>query len=766
MLERLNLLRNIGQFDSISPGAQLPFAQLTLIYAENGRGKTTLSAVLRSLATSDATLISERHRLGAGNPPHVIVHVMGGANHTFSNGTWSAPLPTIAVFDDAFVSANVCSGLEIEAGHRQNLHELILGAQGVALNTTLKTHVDAIEQHNRELRERGNAIPAAMRGNLTADQFCDLPTIPDVTGQLQDAERRLAAAQSIADIQREPEFAALDLPTFDVAAINTVLQLSLADLDAAAAQQVQAHLTRLGPRGEPWVATGVDLIAPASQGEAGEACPFCRQALEDSVIIPHYRAYFGAAYAALKDTIATAKRNITTAHGGDVPAAFERAVRVASDRREFWARFAQVPEVRIDTAALALAWRSAREAVEAAMTAKQAAPLELTSLDARAVAAIEAYQAARTLVVQLSASLLAVNPQIAVVKEQAQAADLTALTADLARLRATQQRHSAAIAPLCQAYIDERQAKAATEGLRAAARAALDNYRQNIFPRYQAAINTYLQRFAAGFRLDNMASVNNRGGSSVSYAVVINQNQVPLTADGAPSFRSALSSGDRNTLALAFFFASLDQDPALADKIVVIDDPMTSLDEHRSLVTVQEICHLTTRVSQVIVLSHFKPFLMKVWEGAPRTLARASLHITRAANASQIVAWDVSADTITEHDRRYARMLTYLQAADPAMERQVAADLRPMLEAFIRVAYPHEFPPGTLLGPFHNICQQRLNTPQPLLNEPDTRELRAILDYANLFHHDTNPTWQTEIINDQQLTNFAQRTLSFIRRSR
>lgn len=644
MLQRLNLLRNVGQFDSINPGAQLPFAKLTLIYAENGRGKTTLSAVLRSLATGDSALISERHRLGAANPPHVIVQVEGGGIHTFNNGAWSAPLSTIAVFDDAFVASNVCSGLEIEAGHRQNLHELILGAQGVALNAAMKTHVDAIEQHNRELREKGSAIPAPARGNLSVDQFCDMPAVPDVIGRLQDAERRLAAAQAAAAIQREAEFAALDLPTFDTAAINALLRRSLADLDAAAALQVQAHLARLGPRGEPWVAVGVDFISPVSHGETEEVCPFCKQALEGSDIIAHYRAYFGAAYAALKDAIATTKRAITTQHGGDVPAAFERAVRVASQRREFWSRFAEVPEVNIDTAALALSWRTAREGVEAVLAAKQASPLEPLALDDRTIAAVEAYHAARAAVAGLSASLLAMNPKLAVVKEQAQAADVAALTVDLARLRAAQERHSSAIAPLCQAYLDERQAKATTEGLRAAARTALDNYRQNIFPRYQAAINAYLQSFGANFRLDNMASVNNRGGSSVNYAVVINQNQVPLTADGAPSFRSALSSGDRNTLALAFFFASLDQDPALADKIVVIDDPMTSLDEHRSLVTVQEICHLTTRVAQAIVLSHFKPFLMKVWDGAPRNLTRASLHITRAANASQITDWNVNAD--------------------------------------------------------------------------------------------------------------------------
>ena len=36
-------------------------------------------------------------------------------------------------------------------------------------------------------------------------------------------------------------------------------------------------------------------------------------------------------------------------------------------------------------------------------------------------------------------------------------------------------------------------------------------------------------------------------------------------------------------------------------------------------------------------------------------------------------------------------------------------------------------------------------------------------DYGNKFHHDSNPTWQTEIINDQELLDFSKRTISFIK---
>lgn len=38
---------------------------LTMIYAEKGRGKTALSAILRSLSPGDATPISDRRRPAA-----------------------------------------------------------------------------------------------------------------------------------------------------------------------------------------------------------------------------------------------------------------------------------------------------------------------------------------------------------------------------------------------------------------------------------------------------------------------------------------------------------------------------------------------------------------------------------------------------------------------------------------------------------------------------------------------------------------------------
>jgi len=762
MLGRIRLLRNIGQFENVSPSEQTSLTPFSLIYGENGRGKTTIAAVLRSLATDDPVYVTERQRLGSQHPPHIVIDHTDGQT-VFQNGDWRQALQNIAIFDDTFVSANVCSGIEVQSAHRQGLHELILGAQGVALNNSLQEHVRRIEEHNAALRDLADAIPANARGPYKVDKFCILEVDGDIDTKIQDSERRLAAARSAGAIRQRPGFQDFALPDFDIDAIDTVLGRGLPDLEAEAGQRVRAHLTKLGRGGETWISEGMPRIEPVSTDKEAEICPFCAQDLEGSQLIEHYRVFFSQAYDDLKSAIRQTGISVRDTHGGDIPSAFERDIRTAVQAHEFWKDFAELPRIDIDTAAIARQWNSAREAVLEQLRAKAAAPLEPMALTPMSRQAILDFRAHIEEVAALSQSLIAANSQLDVVKEQAQADDLAALTDDLAKLKAQKARFDPAVAPHCDAYLAEKGAKAATEASRAQARKALDQYRERIFPAYESTINDYLRRFAASFRLGEVQSVNNRSGSSASYCVVINQQNVNLSADEGPSFKNTLSAGDRNTLALAFFFTSLEHDPDLANKVVVIDDPMTSLDEHRTLRTRAEILAMSRRVQQVIVLSHSKPFLCHLWEQADRNVSTA-LRINRAALGSEVAVWDVRNDSVSEHDKRHELVRGYLTAADPAKEREVAVALRSILEAFMRVAYPAHFPPGTLLGPFIRQCEQRLGTNNQVLSANDIAELRALLAYANQFHHDTNPAWQTTAINDAELSDFAERTLLFASR--
>jgi len=764
MINRLQLIRNLGQFDSVGAAANISLTRLTLVYSENGRGKTTLAAVLRSLATGDAMPITERRRLAAQHPPHVILDCSGGPPPAiFENNAWNRTLPDLVVFDDVFIDQNVHSGLAVQAHHRQSLHELILGAQAVALSTQVQQLVVRIEEHNRELRARESAISPAERGPFSIDAFCALPARADVEEAIKEATRALAAASAHDAVRTTHTFGALNLPELDLVAIERVLRQDLPAVDAATLARVQDHLTALGQGGEAWIADGIRRM-PTGQGmDALGSCPFCAQDLRGSPILQHYRGYFSEEYASLKRAVADAIRTVERAHGGDVPAGLERAVRVAIERRQFWSRFCEVPEVSIDTAVIARDWRAARECVVAQLAAKQAAPLERMEVSDETRATIAVYESHRQTIASFNERLQLANQAIAVVRERVATANSPVLAQDVARLKATKARHETQTVARCDLYLQERRAKEETERQRDQAKAALEQHRAQVFPGYQTAINLYLARFNAGFRLDSVTYANTRGGPTCTYNVLINNTPVPVggaePAPGVPSFRNTLSAGDRNTLALAFFFASLDQDTHLVNRVVVIDDPISSLDEHRALTTVQEIRRLAERAAQVIVLSHNKPFMCRLWEGAASTV-RSAIEVVRDGTGSTLRTWDVSHDSVTEHDRRDARLRAFLSTGTGDM-REVARSIRPHLEAFLRVLCPANFPPGTLLGPFRKVCRRNLGTSDQVLDQNAIRELDEIVEYANRFHHDTNPAWETEAINDHELRGFVGRALMF-----
>ena len=764
MINRLQLLRNIGQFDSVNAGANISLARLTLVYSENGRGKTTLAAVLRSLATGDPLPIAERRRLAAEHPPHVVLECSGGPPSTvFENNTWNRTLTDVVVFDDVFIDENVHSGLAVQAHHRQNLHELILGTQAVALSKQLQRLVERIENHNRELRVKERAIPTADRGPFSVDDFCALSARSDIDQAIQETERALAAAREQDPIRTTPRFELLRLPGLDLAAIERVLQQDLPALDTATLARVQGHMARLGQGGEEWVADGIRRIPEGDAGEAAGTCPFCAQDLQRSPVIQHFRAYFSNEYAALMRTVSDALGTVNRSHGGDMLAGFERAVRVAVERRQFWSRFCEVPEFTLDTATIVRDWRSAREAVVAQLAAKQAAPLQGIELSDEIRVLVANYEARREMITAINQRLQEANQAIDIAKERAATANAAVLANDLARLKAVRSRHDLVTAARCDEYVRERAAKETTERQRDQARTALEQHRTTVFPGYQTAINLYLQRFNAGFRLDSVTYANTRGGPTCTYNVVINNTPVAIggadAAPGEPSFRNTLSAGDRNTLALAFFFASVDQDPRLTDKVVVIDDPISSLDEHRALTTVQEIRRLAERAAQVIVLSHNRPFLCGLWEGTDAT-ARAALEVVREAEGSTICAWDVGQASITEHDRRHAKLRDYL--ANGARDlREVARLIRPHLEAFLRVAYPEHFSPGTMLGPFIGLCEQKVGTAQEILDIASIQEMRDLNEYARRYHHQG---WEIERVNDGELRGFVDRALRVTRR--
>src|SRR5690348_2620308 len=101
MLLRFETIEQIGRFASLKQKAP-SFTRLTLVFARNGYGKSTLCAILRSASSGDVNYIHSRKRLGARSEPRVQSKWTSGGDVLFANGKWSSCPREILVFDQEF----------------------------------------------------------------------------------------------------------------------------------------------------------------------------------------------------------------------------------------------------------------------------------------------------------------------------------------------------------------------------------------------------------------------------------------------------------------------------------------------------------------------------------------------------------------------------------------------------------------------------------------------------------------------------------------
>ncbi|MCB5259460.1 MAG: AAA family ATPase [Candidatus Cloacimonetes bacterium] len=760
MIEKINYIDNTGLFVRMSGAANVDLKRLNLIYAENGRGKTTLSAILRSLMTGEPIHINERSSIGSQSNPHVVLTCEGNQTVQFQNGTWTRTIPEIVIYDDVFVANNVCSGLMVDPSHRQNLHELIIGEQGVSLNRQLNDYIQQIEDHNRELQRLSGLIPTESRHGYSVDDFCSLPNEDDIDAKITGAERNLLAAQNAAEISSAALFTLIQLPEFNLSAYTDLLASSLDTLDSTALQLVKDHFGKYSISPEHWISQGMSFLQSVPVESDDEFCPFCSQPLERSSILMHYRAYFSAEYKQLIKGISETCTKLDTQCGEERLIAFERAIRSYNEKRLYWSKFTSVPEIIFDSDSVVRSWKTLRDMINSKLMIKQASPLDIVTCTDDELALFSDYEANRHRIDDHNRHVAQINEEINAIKQRTESANVSPLNRDLSRLKAIKSRYSHDLSQTCESYLQEKTNKLTTESLRVRARTNLQNYRDSVFPRFETAVNDYLQIFHAGFRLCNVTPANIRAGSTCNYGVSISNTPVSITSEpGAQAFHNTLSSGDRNSLALAFFFATLRDDPNLGNKIIIIDDPVSTLDEHRTLQTAQEIRRFANQANQVIVSSHSKSFLCNIWARADRD-NRASLQIIRDGRNSTIIDWNVDDDSYTEHDRLFGLLDAYVNG-ERVNIREVAIAIRPYLEGYLRVRCPKYFVPGTHLGPFIHVCRDRIGSPEQILNELQINELDDIKEFANRFHHDTNPNWQTADINDGALNGFIRRTLTF-----
>jgi wobble nucleotide-excising tRNase len=762
MIEKFVSIKNIGRFRDCSPRGDVTFRKLTLLFAENGRGKTTLCAIVRSLQTGRPEFISERKTLGTTDPASVHIR-LGGDSFTFSNNAWSATHPDIAIFDSVFVHDNVYAGDYVDHEHKKNLYRVIVGAQGVHLARQIEELDGKIRDANTEIRTKKEAVSRMLPNGTALEEYLAWQPVEDIESKIQQKKTEIAnrerTLEKATEIQSKGLLAKITLPAFPSDFV-TILSKQLADITADAEarvrEQINAH--NMGNQGETWLSQGLGFVAD-------DKCPFCGQSINGNELIAAYRSHFNAAYKALKQEVAQLTQRISSSIGESSLNAAQQAISSNLTLVEFWKQFAEMALPEFPFEDVRRKYATLRDLALALAHRKQQSPTEPVTPESDFQTALDAVTALQESVQIYNAAVDTCNERINAQKSAAQqGSDINALKRELADLEAKKRRFSPEVVEACAEYHKALTAKKDLEKQKEDRKKELDQYCQQILQTYESSINTYLDQFNAGFRITNSRHLYTGGTPSSHYQIVINNCTVDLgdsrTQPGKPCFKTTLSSGDRSALALAFFLAALKQDSGIGNKIVVLDDPFTSQDRFRRTCTQQLIRQLASEAEQVIVLSHDPHFLRLIWEGYPPSDIK-TLQICRAGDTVIIGEWDIEAETQSTYIKNYSVLLDFYRERK-GRPLDVARTIRPFLEGLLRAHFPGHFQSNEWLGDFIGTIRNCSETDGLSHAKADLSEIEAINEYSKRYHHDQNPNADSEPLSEDELHSYVKRTLRLV----
>ncbi|SEN46625.1 AAA family ATPase [Nitrosomonas marina] len=755
MLERIYRVKGIGLLHD-ADGRPHSLKKATLVYADNGVGKSTLASIFRSCASNDPELIRRRKTIDGNCPPEVLLQFSNGQQSSFAKENWNNSHPELLVFDADFVEKNVYAGGQVSTDQRKNLLQFALGSSAVNAQREYDQADTAALAASQLVRDLTNQLTGFHQG-VSLQQFRDLAEVSDADNQIAALHELAVEAQNIGLIQAKALPKKLDEPAFDVTHIFRILESSLADIDLAAEQRVKQHLdSHAKPNLERWISDG------HAYGET-ESCPYCNQPLQGVELIQAYRSYFNKDYNELKASVADLARLISNVAPEAIVERLQASFATASATIDGWQEHVEIPPPEFDCEAANEKLAVIRERLEALRLAKEANLLETVGSDDAKNELLGIWSEIAGIIKSCNDGIDNAVNLITAYKASLAAVNLDGLRQAINGLEMAKTRHRQDVLDLFSQLDAALAQEVATKAEKQTKKDALNGIMQTTLERYKGRINRLLSAFGAQFSIPNI-DFNYKGGLRSNYNLHMRGANIELTG-GIPDFKTSLSESDKRTLAFAFFVASVESDADLANRVVVIDDPMCSLDLNRKQQTRLILKRVHDACEQLIVLVHDIHFMRGLRNeilrtSPPQEIACVKLK-TVANRYSNFDEIDIDKECESAYFKCHRVLGEYLNgAAQSSME--VARSIRPMLEGYLHRRFPGLINGGLLFG---QVIDAIKNAPQgsPLIHAQNiTDELTGINSYAGQFHHDTNPSADQVQIIDGELRQFVERAINVV----
>ncbi len=793
MINKVENLVSIGKFRNYQAVGPVNFKKLTLIYGDNGGGKTTLTSVFRSLTTNNPEII--RNRISTNHTDTQAAQITQVAIptnvfHTFGANGWTVPFSNIEIFDIHFVNDNIYSGFDFNDEHRKQLHQFVIGAQGVVIQNQMEQNKVAKANLRQNITNIETQLIQQVGNNMTADFINSFLTTPisqatDIDQLISTAETTLASANSNAVIQTlQPLSTVTRVSTgIDFSSLVADLQATSQTIQNAALEAIfSQHCMDLSENTitapETWLQRGFSYVgSKQADNESNISCPFCRQFIDtNSDIFNAYASKFNDEFNALIQRLQIHLSSLQNFNLEAVILAINNVNQVNSERVTSWG--AHLPSTVLPPVFNIIdnegGLRTGFRDLIALVQQKIQNP---TVAVATAIATI--FQASGQVI---NANIDSYNQNVAnynnaIVTFRSRIQTVVAAQLELDRLKRIKSRFEAPVAALCTQLTTERQALRGLE----TAYTRLSQQQQaastTFFNNYQTQINHYLGNvFRTHFRIDNVVHVPPKGRatqSQIGYKLTINGNDISFSPNQPFNAKECLSEGDKSTIALALFLSKLDIDPNKQDKILIFDDPLSSFDTNRRTYTIGIIRSLFQQLKQVVVLSHNEFFLHEVGKDIAVS-QKSTLRIVEdfMAMASRIEVCDLGELVKIDYFKHIERLEAFRSSPDIALKDSVLGWLRNVLEAHLRFKFYKEIRSMTGQQTFGKLILHLNAFPVTFRDNTNRADIILKLNLINgvswkPHHGDPNPDYTTLGMNPNTITvaeldNLIQDALSLI----
>ena len=367
-----------------------------------------------------------------------------------------------------------------------------------------------------------------------------------------------------------------------------------------------------------------------------------------------------------------------------------------------WAKYGKFETELPSPETLAADLREAHETAKALLDKKRAAPLEMVEDDEQLRSARDAIARVEAAMTSYNEAVEAWNEETKAVQSKSAGSEEDAMLAVKNAKRRIARSEDDGVQRRIEAYLRASRRDKRAKKMRQVTQQRLKDENEAAADHYHERVNYYLGRFGVSAKITRPKSSMAGNAGSADYSLVIRGEEIARqrgrVAGAIPHFRNTLSSGDKTTLALAFFLAKLDHDGELDKKVVVFDDPLASHDSHRRGKTVEAVKELTGRCVQLILLSHDEYFLRDVEKRCGGvTIATYQMEYTdgdewSAAKHVQLVDLCKS-----DHAKRLDKLIAYAdnRTGDPD---DIVLHVRQVLETHFRRSFTAYFPHNRNLG--------------------------------------------------------------------